>query len=103
MKSVCVTGDRYFVAMIGLRKKRVVVGEGLDTQAYKLICQGPIFTMPPMPLITSGAFEVGRSGLRKEQAESEHVLGTVLPQHCRTALGVHEELSHVPYVIFDNI
>jgi len=32
MKSACVTGDRYFVAIIGLRKKRVVVGEGLDTQ-----------------------------------------------------------------------
>ena len=32
MKSACVTGDRYFVAMIRLRKKRVVVGEGLDTQ-----------------------------------------------------------------------
>ena len=43
-----------------------------------------------------GTFEVGRSGLREEQAESEHVLRTVLPQHCRTALGVHEELSHVP-------
>ena len=44
-----------------------------------------------------GTFEVGRSGLRKEeQAESEHVLRTILPQHCRTALGVHEELSHVP-------
>ena len=52
--------------------------------------------MPPMPSITSGTFEVERSGLRKEQAESEHVLRTVLPQHCRTALGVHEELSHVP-------
>ena len=43
-----------------------------------------------------GTFEVGRSCLRKEQAGSEHVLGTILPQHCRTALGVHEELSHVP-------
>ena len=41
-------------------------------------------------------FDTKTSDDEEEQAESEHVLRTVLPQHCRTALGVHEELCHVP-------
>ena len=40
------------------------------------------------------------SQVRDENGElrvgSQHVLGAVLAQHCRTALGVHEQLSHIP-------